>query len=720
MALLGLFVSLAACSKDTEPTKESKPLGQMKADPNADGDPEATATAQVPTLAQAAPTIPKGALETTRQILSQTLNATVKGKSRFESVPLYQLELDIDYELFTFDAHQKLTYVNTEKDTLKELYFLVYPNSPELAEPGAKNLAIGDASVNGQAVKADMDGQLLHIPLNTPLAPGQTAVVDIDFRGTIVRLPPGADDMQALAMQQLVQMVMGHDGHQQGGYGVYAYADGVVSMALWYPVLAAYDDNGWDIQKGTDMGDVSYFDVSNYEVTVKAPSDVQVIGTGVEVARREENGKRTTTFQAGAVREFTVEMSRDFTSSSDFVDGVKVTSYYLKHHTKSGKKVLAYGTQALKLYNEAFGPYPYTELDLVEAPLVGGAGGVEFPGLTTIARMFYAPDNPPAPNPNAQSGFLGLGGDWGAAMHDSPYMKDTLEFVVAHEVAHQWWNAVVGSDSKRHPFVDEALANHSAIYYFEKTYGKAAADIQTEIQLRLPYQISRLAGAADRPVDLPTSEYKNMMEYAATVYGKGALYFGEMRTRNGDASHFGFLKDYYGRFQFKVARPDDLIGGLADASRDPAATRALSERWLRQSHGDEDIGGIRIAVVAKYMLGGAVLDGAIGQVIELLDHKGAQEVAKLVQNLISEDGTVNNVDYGEIIKMVLALFEADEDMDGLAAVANLLGKNPDLLKSGDMRGVLKGLAKAGLGGDEKTDAIIDVADSLLKLLESSE
>ena len=33
-----------------------------------------------------------------------------------------------------------------------------------------------------------------------------------------------------------------------------------------------------------------------------------------------------------------------------------------------------------------------------------------------------------------------------------------LEFVVAHEVAHQWWHGLVGSDSRDHPYVDEALA----------------------------------------------------------------------------------------------------------------------------------------------------------------------------------------------------------------------------------------------------------------------
>ena len=41
------------------------------------------------------------------------------------------------------------------------------------------------------------------------------------------------------------------------------------------------------------------------------------------------------------------------------------------------------------------------------------------------------------------------------------------EFVVAHEVAHQWWNVVVGNDSINNAWVDEALTNYYALIYYE-------------------------------------------------------------------------------------------------------------------------------------------------------------------------------------------------------------------------------------------------------------
>ncbi|HIA04213.1 MAG TPA: hypothetical protein EYN66_20345, partial [Myxococcales bacterium] len=369
-------------------------------------------------------------------VLRNTLNATVDRKESLATLPFYKLSLDIDYDLFTYAGRSSLSYINQEKDRLNELVFLVYPNSEELGEKGTQNLAIKEISVNAKKAAFTLDSSVLRIPLATPLEPGESVVVDMAFKGLIYRLETGSDDLKKLAMEQLVQMIMG-DGAKKGGYGVFSVAKGIVSLGLWYPILAAYDKDGWDLEPGSAVGDVSYFDVANYDVSVTAPDDVVVVTTGAEMGRTVRDNRRQTQFSAGAVREFTIQMSRDYRSVSAVVDGVKVSSWYLAKHANSGRDILKYAKQALKLFNTEFGPYPYTELDVVEAPLVGGAGGVEFPGLVTVASMFYADDVAgPDADPIRQ------------AMAENPFMKDTLEFVVAHEVAHEWWNAVVGSDSK--------------------------------------------------------------------------------------------------------------------------------------------------------------------------------------------------------------------------------------------------------------------------------
>src|SRR5262249_36951873 len=150
----------------------------------------------------------------------------------------------------------------------------------------------------------------------------------------------------------------------------------------------------------------------------------------------------------------------------------------------------------------------------------------EFPGLVTVSSMLYK-------DPDASSDDL-----LAQMMANNPAFEQILEFVVAHEVAHQWWNAVVGSNSKKYPFVDEAMANYSAVLYFEHYYGRAAAEQQMVMQMKVNYQLSRMLGNEDQAVDMPASSFKGALPYSAIVYGKGALYFDHLRTLVGDRAFF--------------------------------------------------------------------------------------------------------------------------------------------------------------------------------------
>ena len=162
--------------------------------------------------------------------------------------------------------------------------------------------------------------------------------------------------------------------------------------------------------------------------------------------------------------------------------------------------MLEAAASSLATYEKLFGRYPYVDLDVVEAPLVGGAGGVEFSGLVTVASMLY--------RPALSEGPMGmLAGLLGGAGHDARVKELTdsmLEFVTAHEVAHQWWPGLVGSDSRQHPFQDEALAQWSAVLHIKERYGperaKLEADRKTiqEQWVESQKQLQAAAGQRDR------------------------------------------------------------------------------------------------------------------------------------------------------------------------------------------------------------------------------
>jgi len=651
-------------------------------------------------------------MEATGTILRETLNTSARRHvSALRSAPFYDISVEMVGKM-GYSGTQKVAYTNRGRDTIRELTFFLYPNTEHVGIASGAELVVSKVTADGTSVSTQQVGPTLRVPLPEPLQPGQEVVVEMRFQGHVVHLKEGSSDMWKLAMDQLVQMFFGDDS-SHGNYGIYSYGDGITSLGLWYPVLSARHEGQWDLEQGGTMGDVSFFDVSNYRVRVNAPSDMAIVTTGVEVKRTIDGQRVDVEFLAGGVREFCVQMSPRYRRKSAFVDGVKVTSWFLPEHETAGARVLDQGSQALRVFNKAFGPYPYTELDLVEAPLVGGAGGVEFPGLVTLAKMFYGA------NTTNTSGLPKIFGDM---MTNNPMMQDTLEFVVAHEVAHQWWNAVVGSDSKNHPFVDEALANHSAILYFETIHGAKAGETQRELQLRLPYQIARMAGAKDRPVDLPTDQYNSTLEYAAIVYGKGALFFHALREEAGAAAHDRFLRDYYHTYAFKIADPKDLIGGLVAAAPARPKAQALADRWLKGTHGDEDIGALRLSSLFRSVLGDTPLEGPLKDIVTLLDSKGVQELAQWVQNILSTDGTLKeDVDYGAILQL---LGNATGTGEGSSELGSLL---KDLVKvvgdSTDPAGgdidttkLFTGLLKQVAGDDEDTKTLIDVTGTLLDVL----
>ena len=105
---------------------------------------------------------------------------------------------------------------------------------------------------------------------------------------------------------------------------------------------------------------------------------------------------------------------------------------------------------SLDNFSEAFGPYPYSQIRLVEAP---GAGiGLRAHPINVRYYEGFSLMNPEADHREI----------------DFPFA------VVAHEVAHQWWgNQLSPAYVEGAPVLSESLAWYSAIGVIEKTFGRA-------------------------------------------------------------------------------------------------------------------------------------------------------------------------------------------------------------------------------------------------------
>jgi hypothetical protein len=513
---------------------------------------------------------------------------------RDEIPTLYHIAVELG-PLWTYKAIQRVTYTNNEDVTLHEVVFHLYPNAGYMLEgKHGKNVLLKRVKVDGTEVTPVEEGTLVTVPLSPGLRPKISVEIEMTFVGRLPSIDDGAD-LSATAMEQLQELLkmLTGDGALGGGlknFGIFGTTGQIGSMALWHPVVAAHDERGWDRGTPEEMGDFSYFDAADFKVAVRAPREMRIAAGGVTTAQRLVGDQQEIICTATRARELTLQVSSDYRRASGEVGEIRVNSWFLADHASTGMDVLTYAMRSVAAYEREFGPYPYRELDVVEAPLLGGVAGVEFPGLCTIATMFYQDAGAAAGDPMAR-------------MMSSPYMQDTLEFVVAHEVAHQWWNATVGSDSRGHPFIDEALANYSAVRYFEVVHSPSKAQKVLQMQVLLNYHMSRMMGNPDRPVDLPTSEFTDMVEYVATVYGKGAMFYLALRDAVGEAVFSQAIQAYYRDRYLAIAGPMDLPDQIKRIVPEQAAeVDDLCQRWLHEAHGDEDLGTMDMTDMLSVML----------------------------------------------------------------------------------------------------------------------
>jgi aminopeptidase N len=437
---------------------------------------------------------------------------------RFGNAPQYQIDLTIAPDLKSYAATQVVTYTNVETVPLSEIYFSLFAN---LDSYGGQ-LQVDTLHVNGQAVKPvyEEDNSALKVALAQPLSPGRSVVLDLTYTGEV----PTSD----------VKL----------GYNQFGLHDNVLALPNFYPQIPAYDQRGWNIDRGPGYGDAVFSDTALYRVNVTAPADQVVATSGV----CDRAGHETTTVYhcvSGPMRDFMIAMSADYQVKSDTVDGVKLNSYYREELADEGERGLQVVADALRTYEKRIGEYPFNELDLVGTPTT--AGGIEYPGLIVVAEGLYER------NPTF------------------------YESATAHETAHQWWYSLVGDDQIHDPWLDEALTQFTTALYFRDQYG--AAGMQSYVEQALQRGYDRVKGTAeDKRADLPVSAYDEG-QYGAIVYEKAPLFFNAIYDEIGDEKFNQLLQDYFKQYRYGVAYLQDFLK-VAEDYVGKAKLDELVKEWI--------------------------------------------------------------------------------------------------------------------------------------------
>ncbi len=297
--------------------------------------------------------------------------------------------------------------------------------------------------------------------------------------------------------------------------GRFGWNSDILALGNAFAHVALWEDGAWRAEPYGPIGDPFYTACANYDVTLSVPEGYVVAATALPESTQTTSGVTTLRYQALAVRDFALSLSRRYQLRQAVEDDV-VVSAFAKTAEDAGE-LLRCARQALRVYGKSYGAYVYPAFTVAEVDFP--FGGVEYPGYSMIASIM-----------------LDEGGE-------------SLDWAVAHETAHQWWYAAIGSDPIYQPWQDEALCEFSTLGYFGQYYGEETRDELNQTRLQTAMRVSVPGKVTPGS---PVSYFDTMEDYALVVYYRGAALFEALRTMNEEGLS-RFLRAYYDRYAFSIA-----------------------------------------------------------------------------------------------------------------------------------------------------------------------
>lgn len=395
-------------------------------------------------------------------------------------------------------AQGRETVVFTPDMPTCDLVLRAWPNTPTMSTTGT-SLVLTDATVDGRAAHPQVTsagappgapGTLIDIPLPECIDRGRSVQADVGF-----------------------QVALGVDADER--IGVSPDSD-TAWIGSGFPLLAWVRGSGWVRDPAVPINGESTTseDFELRDLSVTAPTGLTVSGTGTATGEQPgPPGMTTHRFSAPAVRDVSFGVGRYAILDRD-VGGVHVHVATPQDGTRATPQAWADQVgQAITTLTGVFGPFPYSDLWILITP--GQSDGTEYP----------------------------------ATLQMSDARPRQLPALIAHEVSHQWFYALVGNDQSTDPWLDESLA----------TLGEAIAG----------------GDADDYTLDMvPTGDMGQSMTYWAAhggfdaysqhVYDQGAAVLLEARREVGDQRFDSALRAYIVKNAHRVATPADFASAFHD------------------------------------------------------------------------------------------------------------------------------------------------------------
>jgi hypothetical protein len=457
----------------------------------------------------------------------------------------YKMEVLVNVNNYTYKGNQTLTYTNNSPDTLHKVYYHLYfnafqpgsemdmrlrsikdPDGRMVTKTVVNQVDVKESRIKGlktneigflRVTNLKQDGVLatckevetiLEVRLPKPILPGGKGVFTLDFEGQVpvhIRRA-GRNNKEGVAL----------------------------SMAQWFPKMAEYDFEGW--HANAYIAREFYGVWGNFDVKITLDKAYTVAGTGV-LQNPEEIGKgyqkpgsllkpakeKTLTwhFVAKNVHDFTWAADPDYVH--DVVKGPNevVLHFIYKNNPaiiSNWKKLQPYTIRLMEIFNALVGSYPYPQYSVIQ----GGDGGMEYAMCTLVLGE------------GEFDGLLGL---------------------IAHEMAHSWFQQVLATNESKHGWMDEGFTS-----WLEDTALNMLAETPTENPYTGSYAsyINLAKSGKEQPLTTHADRFDENRSYSISSYSKGNVFLAQLEYLLGRENLLKTLQKYYQDFKFKHPTPNDF------------------------------------------------------------------------------------------------------------------------------------------------------------------
>jgi hypothetical protein len=478
------------------------------------------------------------------------------GSNYWQNRADYDIKAALDTATKTLTGSLRMRYTNNSPDTLRFIWMQMEQNAfkdkslnsfiyPQESRFGARGFEGGDvldrfeqvltgrASRRVNVTRRD-NGTVMKVDLAEPLAPGRVATFDIGWHFLIPE--HGADRM-------------GRDGP-------------LYELAQWYPRVNVYDDlRGWNTEPYLGQGEF-YLEYGNYTVEITVPAGYTVASTGsltnprevltptaiarlaqaaksatpVNIvtldeirsgaARPRSTGTLTWKFASKNVRDVAWAASPEYLWDASSWNGILAQAFYRPTAIDPWKDAADMTRMSLDEYSTRWFQYPWPQMSAVEGPI----SGMEYPMLVMEAKS------------------------------DDKY---DLYNVVTHEIGHNWFPMIVGSNERTHMWQDEGFNTFINTFSEARRYPEKGDQMTRALGER-----SSVEGAMKVNVDVPVDVMPDRIDsrlLGLAAYVKPSVGLQLLRQEiMGPAAFDDAFRTYIQRWAYKHPSPADFYRTMED------------------------------------------------------------------------------------------------------------------------------------------------------------